>query len=320
MSSKPYLSLENVTRIFPLKQGTWIKTTAWLRAVNNVTMSVSRGETMGLVGESGCGKSTLGRIACGLDRPTSGKVFLDGVETGSSTDLARSRKVQMVFQDPFSSLNPRQKVQNIVSESLKIHKLGSKSRIRDRTLETLEKVGLSASHMSRYPHEFSGGQRQRIAIARAISLDPDLVVCDEPVSALDVSVQAQILKLLKKLQQDLGLSYLFISHDLSVVKYLCARIAVMYLGELAEVAGKEELYQNPAHPYTRALLAAVPVPDPGKKSRTLVVKSEPPNPLSPPDGCRFHPRCPQRMELCSRQEPGWTRISQRHSVRCFLYE
>ncbi len=320
MNDQPYLRLEDISKSFPLKEGTWIKTTAWFRAVNKVSLTIFRGETVGLVGESGCGKSTLGRIACGLDKPTRGDVFLGGEKISSSSDLLKSRKVQMIFQDPFSSLNPRQKIRNIVSEPLRIHKLGSKSEIRDKTLKLLEKVGLSASHMPRYPHEFSGGQRQRIAVARAISLDPDMIVCDEPVSALDVSVQAQILKLLKSLQQDLNLSYLFISHDLSVVRYLCSRIAVMYLGELVEIAGKNELYQNPCHPYTKALLAAVPVPDPKIKSKTLVVRSEPPNPLNPPPGCHFHPRCPEKMEICSQKKPDWTELSPGQTLRCFLYE
>lgn len=320
MADQPYLRLENISKVYPLKEGTWIKTTAWLKAVNMVDLSIYRGETMGLVGESGCGKSTLGKIACGLEKPTQGDVILAGEKIGSTTDLLKSRKIQMIFQDPFSSLNPRQKVSNIISEPLKIHKLGSKKEIKDRTLQLLVKVGLSVTHMSRYPHEFSGGQRQRIAIARAISLDPEMVVCDEPVSALDVSVQAQILKLLKKLQHDLDLSYLFISHDLSVVKYLCSRIAVMYLGELVEIAGKKDLYNNPCHPYTIALLAAVPVPDPSIRSKTLLVKSEPPNPLNPPSGCTFHPRCPRKMEICSQKQPGWTSISSKQSVRCYLYE
>ncbi len=320
MTDQAYLCLDNISKAYPLKEGTWIKTTAWLRAVNNVTLNIFRGETVGLVGESGCGKSTLGKIACGLDKPTQGEVILSGEKIGSTNDLLKSRKIQMIFQDPFSSLNPRQKVRNIVSEPMRIHKLGSKKEILDRTSSLLEKVGLSSIHMPRYPHEFSGGQRQRIAIARAISVDPDMVVCDEPVSALDVSVQAQILKLLKKLQQDLNLSYLFISHDLSVVKYLCSRIAVMYLGELVEIAAKKELYTTPCHPYTRALLAAVPVPDPAIKSRALLVKSEPPNPLSPPPGCHFHPRCPEKMAICSRKSPGLTHISPNQSVRCFLYE
>ncbi len=320
MTDQPYLCLENISKSYPLKEGTWIKTTAWLKAVNRVNLTINRGETMGLVGESGCGKSTLGKIACGLEKPTQGEVTLAGEKICSTSDLLKSRKIQMIFQDPFSSLNPRQKIRNIISEPLKIHKVGSKKEILDKTLGLMEKVGLSPAHMPRYPHEFSGGQRQRIAIARAISLDPDMVICDEPVSALDVSVQAQILKLLKKLQQDLNLSYLFISHDLSVVKYLCSRIAVMYLGELVEIAGKDELYNDPAHPYTRALLAAVPTPDPEIKSKTLVVKSEPPNPLSPPPGCHFHPRCPEKMQICSREKPGWTQISSKQSVRCFLYE
>ncbi len=319
MSEQAYLQLEDISKVYPLKEGGLIKTTAWLRALNMVSLGIRRGETLGLVGESGCGKSTLGRIACGLEKPTQGSVFLGGRKTGSTSDLLKSRKIQMIFQDPFSSLNPRQKIGNIVSEPLKIHRLGSRKDIREKTARLLEKVGLSASNMSRYPHEFSGGQRQRIAVARAISLDPDMIVCDEPVSALDVSVQAQILNLLRQLQQDLGLSYLFISHDLSVVRYLCSRIAVMYLGELAEVADRKKLYTSPCHPYTMALLAAVPVPDPEIKSKNLMIKSEPPNPLNPPSGCLFHPRCPRKMEICSRQNPGWTDISPGQRVRCFLY-
>ncbi|MFP4455079.1 MAG: ABC transporter ATP-binding protein [Desulfonatronovibrio sp.] len=315
-----YLRLENITKSYPIRAGAWIKTTAWLRAVNNVSLSIDKGETLGLVGESGCGKSTLGKIACGLEKPSSGNVILAGKKIEASTDLLKSKKIQMIFQDPFASLNPRQKIKNIISEPLTIHRVGSAKFIRDKTIELMQKVGLSESHMSRYPHEFSGGQRQRIAIARAISLDPDMVICDEPVSALDVSVQAQILKLLKQLQKDLDLSYMFISHDLSVVKYLCTRISVMYLGELVETAGKNELYQSPCHPYTKALLAAIPVPDPEIKSRSLMIASEPPNPLNPPSGCHFHPRCPRKMDICSTQRPGWTKISSNQSVRCFLYE
>ncbi|MFP4108883.1 MAG: ABC transporter ATP-binding protein [Desulfonatronovibrio sp.] len=315
-----YLRLENITKSYPIRAGAWIKTTAWLRAVNNVSLSIDKGETLGLVGESGCGKSTLGKIACGLEKPSSGNVILAGKKIEASTDLLKSKKIQMIFQDPFASLNPRQKIKNIISEPLTIHRVGSAKFIRDKTIELMQKVGLSESHMSRYPHEFSGGQRQRIAIARAISLDPDMVICDEPVSALDVSVQAQILKLLKQLQKDLDLSYMFISHDLSVVKYLCTRISVMYLGKLVETAGKNELYQSPCHPYTKALLAAIPVPDPEIKSRSLMIASEPPNPLNPPSGCHFHPRCPRKMDICSTKRPGWTKISSNQSVRCFLYE
>ncbi|MFO7728362.1 MAG: ATP-binding cassette domain-containing protein [Desulfonatronovibrio sp.] len=318
--NNPYLSLANITKSYPVRTGLLVKTTAWLKAVNNVTLSIDKGETLGLVGESGCGKSTLGKIACGLEKPSLGSVILAGEKIGNSTDLLKSKRIQMIFQDPFSSLNPRQKIKNIISEPMTIHKVGSSKFIQDKTIELMRKVGLSETHMSRYPHEFSGGQRQRIAIARAISLDPDMVICDEPVSALDVSVQAQILKLLKQLQKDLNLSYMFISHDLSVVKYLCSQISVMYLGELVESAGKNELYQSPCHPYTKALLAAIPVPDPEVRSRSLMTASEPPNPLNPPSGCYFHPRCPRKMDICSTDRPGWTKISSTQSVRCFLYE
>lgn len=320
MTDKVYLSFKDVSKAFPVNAGTWVKKTTWFKAVDQVSLDLQKGETMGLVGESGCGKSTLGKIACGLEKPSQGTVVLDGEKIGSSTDLLKSRKIQMIFQDPFSSLNPRQKIINIISEPLKIHKLGSRTDIRHKVMELLDKVGLSQGHMSRYAHEFSGGQRQRIAIARAIALDPDMVVCDEPVSALDVSVQAQILKLLKKLQKDLNLSYMFISHDLSVVKYLCSRVAVMYFGQLVETADKNDLYNNPCHPYTKALLASVPIPDPEIKSRSLITRSEPPNPLDPPQGCYFHPRCPERMDICSQKKPEWTKISSGQSVRCFLYE
>lgn len=318
--NKAYLCLENITKSYPVKSGAWIKAAKWLRAVSNVTLSINKGETLGLVGESGCGKSTLGKIACGLEQPDSGRIIMDNTIIENSSALLKNKNIQMIFQDPFSSLNPRQKIRNIISEPLTIHRAGTRKYIQDKTIDLMEKVGLSRTYMNRYPHEFSGGQRQRIAIARAISLDPELVVCDEPVSALDVSVQAQILKLLRQLQQDLNLTYLFISHDLSVVKYLCSRTAVMYLGELVETADKNALYHNPCHPYTKALLAAVPVPDPQVKSRSLMVKSEPPNPMNPPSGCFFHPRCPEKIDPCSRKSPGWIRISSNQSVRCFLYE
>ncbi|WP_045212287.1 ABC transporter ATP-binding protein [Desulfonatronovibrio magnus] len=318
--SRAYLSLENITKSYAVKTGSWFKTTNLIKAVHNVSMSVQKGETLGLVGESGCGKSTLGKIACGLEVPTSGEVFLDGQRISTSSDLLKSKKIQMIFQDPFSSLNPRQKIKNIISEPLKIHKVGTYKEIMDKTRHIMDTVGLSASFMNRYPHEFSGGQRQRIAIARAISLDPDMVICDEPVSALDVSVQAQILNLLQTLQHELNLSYLFISHDLSVVKYLCTRILVMYFGQLMEEADKDDLYKNPCHPYTQALLGAVPVPVPGKKIKSMMIQADPPNPLKPPSGCPFHPRCPKRIDICSQHDPGWTRISSHHAVRCFLFK
>ncbi|MFW6005312.1 MAG: ATP-binding cassette domain-containing protein, partial [Desulfonatronovibrionaceae bacterium] len=250
MNHPDYLALENISKTYSVKSGSFLGQPLSLRALERVSLTIKKNETTGLVGESGCGKSTLGKISCGLESPTSGRIILKGTEIHSSSQILKTSSIQMIFQDPFSSLNPRQKIKNIIAEPLKIHKAGTRAEIRDRTLEISSRVGLSPKQLLRYPHEFSGGQRQRVAIARAMILNPGLVICDEPVSALDVSVQAQILKLLRNLQQDLGLSYLFISHDLSVVKYLCTRVSVMYLGELVEISTRNELFDHPCHPYT----------------------------------------------------------------------
>jgi peptide/nickel transport system ATP-binding protein/oligopeptide transport system ATP-binding protein len=327
-STTPLLSLKNISKIYTVKKSLLNKKRLELKAVKDINLDIYPGETIGLVGESGCGKSTLGKIICGLERPTQGQIFWYGQELSWPRKFS-PRDIQMIFQDPFSSLNPRQKVKDIIAEPLKINKIGTPKDIQDKVLELAAQVGLSSEHLNRYPHEFSGGQRQRIAIARAISLNPRLIVCDEPVSALDVSVQAQILKLLKRLQTEFNLTYLFISHDLAVVKYLCQRIAVMYLGGLVEIASKKELYSSPKHPYTQALIKAIPIPDPEIQTATIPNTStdtntntyfELPSPINPPSGCSFHPRCPQKMDICTHKKPSWSTISPNHRVRCFLYE
>ena len=290
--------------------------------MDGVSFEIGRRRTLGLVGESGCGKTTLARTVIRLWEPTSGSVVFDGVpicDIGGGEMRKMRRDMQIIFQDPFSSLNPRMTVGAIVSEPLAIHGVGSRRERREMVKDLLGKVGLSARHLDSYPHEFSGGQRQRIGIARAIALRPKLIVCDEPVSALDVSVQAQILNLLEDLQDDFGLSYLFISHDLRVVEHMSDEIAVMYLGRLVEVASNEELYSSPLHPYTRALLSAVPVPDPSSKRAVILLGGDVPSPIHPPQGCHFHPRCPERMAACGREYPRLKDVGGGHKVACFLY-
>jgi oligopeptide/dipeptide ABC transporter ATP-binding protein len=293
-----------------------------IRAVDGVSFFIEKGETLGLVGESGCGKSTLGRLILRLEEPTEGQIFYRGREitswTGSRLRGLRS-KIQIIFQDSQSSLDPRRTVGSIIGEPLANFKAGSKKEQARKARELLETVGLNPEHISRYPHEFSGGQRQRINIARALALQPELIVCDEPVSSLDVSIRAQILNLLEKLKKQFSLSYLFISHDLATVSYLADRVAVMYLGKLVEVLKAEDLAAKARHPYTRALLSAVPVPDPRQKgTRRVVVQGEPPNPTNPPPGCRFHPRCPQVREECRRIEPELKGVGEGHLVACHL--
>lgn len=315
------LVVKNLKKYFPLKGLFFTK--GYVKAVDNVNFEIKRGETFGLVGESGCGKTTVGRTILRLIEPTEGQVLYDGRDI---TKLSKKemdwfrRKAQIMFQDPYSSLNPRQTVFQIVIEPVTHHGI----EIEDResfVVELLEKVGLNESHLYRYPHEFSGGQRQRIAMARILSLKPEFVVLDEPTSALDVSVQANILNTLKDIQEELDLTYLFISHDLAIVKYMSHRLGVMYLGKLVEVGNSDRIFEEPLHPYTKALFSAIPIPDPEveKRKDKLVVRGEPPSPINPPSGCRFHPRCPFAREVCSQKEPELKGVGGDHMVSCWLY-
>jgi peptide/nickel transport system ATP-binding protein/oligopeptide transport system ATP-binding protein len=316
------LEVRNLVKHFPVKAGIFQRTVAVVKAVDGVSFQIRRGETFGLVGESGCGKTTTGRCVLMLETPTSGEIVFKGVDITklNQKQLRKLRpKMQIVFQDPFSSLNPRLPIKEIIGEAIAYHKIAKGREVERRVQELLEMVGLSVEHMNRYPHEFSGGQRQRICIARALATEPDLIVCDEAVSALDVSIQSQILKLLENLQAKLGVAYLFISHALNVVKYISHRIGVMYLGKLVEVAESEELYLNPLHPYTKALISAVPVPDPKVKRKKIILKGDVPSPLNPPQGCRFVTRCPQAMQVCNEIEPQLVEVAPNHLVACHLY-
>ena len=319
------LRVENLVKHFPIMRGIFQKQVGAVRAVDDISFEVKRGETLGLVGESGCGKSTTGRTVLQLFRPTSGSVYYDNVDLTKlqGEDLRKMRrKMQMIFQDPYASLNPRMTVGEIIREPLLVHNVATEADANDRVKQLLELVRLNPSFTTRYPHEFSGGQRQRIGIARALALQPSFIVCDEPISALDVSIQAQVVNLLEELQDKFGLTYLFIAHDLSMVRHISDRVAVMYLGVVVEMTTRDELFKNPLHPYTQALLSAVPIPDPVKEAsrkRTILV-GDVPSPANPPSGCRFRTRCPIAESICAEKRPEFREVKPGHFVACFFAE
>lgn len=326
-SEKILLRVNRLKKYFPVRRGVFRRIVGWVKAVDEVDFFISEGETLGLVGESGCGKTTCARTILRLIEPTSGEVLfhsklfnreVDVMHADKKTMKLLRREMQIIFQDPYSSLNPRMTVGDIIGEPLVVHRLAKGKVLRDRVAELLEAVGLKPAHMRRYPHEFSGGQRQRIGIARALALNPQLIVCDEPVSALDVSIQAQILNLLEDLQDQFGLTYLFVAHDLSVVKHISNRVAVMYLGKIVELTETEELFLRPKHPYTEALLSAVPVPDPDYQVERIILQGDVPSPVNPPKGCRFHPRCSYAREICAKEPPELVDLGGKHYVACHL--
>lgn len=318
--SAPLLKVENLVKSFPIYGGLFSREVASVKAVQGISFELKKGETLGLVGESGCGKSTLGRCLIRLHDTTSGKITYAGKDIThiAGNELREMRKkMQIIFQDPFASLNPRMTIGAILEEPLIIHNLYNSAKDRmDRILELIDLVGLRREHLNRYPHEFSGGQRQRVGIARALAVNPELIVCDEPVSALDVSIQAQVINLLMELQQKLGLTYIFIAHDLKVVEHVSTRVAVMYLGNIVEMADAEELYRNPKHPYTKALMSAIPVPDPNRREERVILTGDVPSPINPPSGCHFHPRCPQAIADCKTMVPTLEQKSKDHIASC----
>jgi len=325
MASTPLIRVQDLTKHFYIPTGFLGRSNIVVKAVDGVSFDIKAGETLGMVGESGCGKSTTGRAVLQLHKPTSGKVFFDGREltTLSHEELRLLRtRFQMVFQDPYASLNPRHSVGAIIAEPLVIHGIMSGSELQDRVTELLELVGLNPAYRNRFPHEFSGGQRQRIMIARALSVKPDFIVCDEPISALDVSIQAQVVNLLQELQEKLGVAYLFIAHDLSMVKHISHRVAVMYLGKIVELAERKALFDNPIHPYTQSLTSAVPIPNPKleRRRQRIILKGEPPSPANPPSGCVFHPRCPIAKEVCKVETPQFSEIQRGHFAACHFAE
>ena len=322
MSARPLVEVEGLVKRFPVKAGVLSRTHEWVQAVRGVDLVVREGETVGIVGESGCGKSTLGRCILRLIEPTEGTVRFDGTDLSTlrRAEMRRMRRaMQIIFQDPYASLNPRMRVGAIVGEGLAVHGLANGAERRERVLELLAQVGLREDVYDRYPHEFSGGQRQRIGIARALALGPRFIVCDEPVSALDVSIQAQIVNLLQDLQARLGLAYLFIAHDLRVVEHISHRVAIMYLGRIVEIAPRDEIYERPRHPYTRALLSAVPEPVPGKARERVRLEGDVPSPISPPSGCAFHPRCAYARDVCRRVDPKLETGARDHAVACHVF-
>jgi peptide/nickel transport system ATP-binding protein/oligopeptide transport system ATP-binding protein len=319
-NKKDLVVVQNLVKYFPVKAGILQRVVDWVQAVDGVSFTIRKGETLGLVGESGCGKSTVGRTILHLLEPTKGHVEFDGVDIFEikKRDIKALRKdMQIIFQDPYSSLNPRKPVGDSIMAGLNIHKIGTKQERYDILRETLQKVGMDEYHAQRYPHEFSGGQRQRIGIARAIVLKPKFIICDEPVSALDVSIQSQVLNLLQDLQEEFGLTYLFIAHNLSVVEHISDRVAVMYLGKIVELAPRKELFLNPLHPYTQALMSAIPIPKPNLERERIILQGEVPSPQNPPSGCHFHPRCPVVMDRCSVDEPKFAEVNRDHWVACF---
>lgn len=318
--TKPLLDVQNLKTYFPIRAGLFGRTVGWIRAVDGVSFRILPGQTLGLVGESGCGKTTVGRTLLRLIGPTGGHAFFKGIDVlnvPASQIKPLRRQMQMMFQDPYGSLNPRLNVEAIVGEPLKVHRLAFGAERRRRVVEILEQVGLSRRYLDRYPHEFSGGQRQRIGIARALVLGPQFLVCDEPVSALDVSIQSQIINLLMDLQKQRNLTYLFIAHDLAVVRHISDTIAVMYLGRIVEQAPRDALFDKPLHPYTRALLSAIPIPKPGRQRRRIVLKGEVPSPANPPAGCPFHPRCPWAEPRCAHEEQTLLEYEKDHTAACW---
>ena len=321
MAEEVLLKVENVKKYFPIKGGVMQRTVGYVKAVDGVSFEIKKGETLGLVGESGCGKSTTGRTILNLLEKTEGKIYFQGkdIDELSKKDLRKMRpKMQLIFQDPYSSLNPRMTVGKIIGEALLNHKMISKEDLREKVLETMKICGLAPYQIDRYPHEFSGGQRQRIGIARALILDPDFIVADEPVSALDVSIQAQIINLLRDLQKEKKFSYLFISHDLSVVEHICDKVGVMYLGSLVELAPSDEIFKNPLHPYTKALMSAIPIPDPTVKRERIILKGDIPSPSNPPKGCKFHTRCPYATDKCKEVAPEYREVTKDHFIACHM--
>jgi len=320
-STKHLLEVKNLKKYFPIKGGIFSKTVGYVYAVDGVSFFLNEGESLGLVGESGCGKSTTARAILRLIEPTEGEILFEGKDICKVDDREmRSfrRHMQIVFQDPYASLDPRKTVERIIGEPLDVFSIGTKKERKERVAYLLEKVGLYPEHAQRYPHEFSGGQRQRIGIARALALNPKLVIGDEPVSALDVSIQAQVINLLEDIQKEFNLSYIIIAHDLAVVEHICDRIAVMYLGRIVEIAKDKDLYTSPTHPYTIALLSAIPMPDPGVTKKRIIVEGDVPSPMHPPDGCHFHTRCPRKKEICTTTIPPLADIGNGHSVACHL--